>query len=85
MWFHKLNHPLFFFAVIAQSKDSKNHKDRNHMEWIYHLIRKIVRHGDVIITKVALANNLGDSFNKALTSSVFHLHVDRMWVRYDIL
>ena len=71
--------------VVAQSKDPRNHMGKNHIERKYHLIREIVRCGDVVVTKVASADNLADPFTKALTSNVFQLHVDKMGIRCDIL
>ena len=58
---------------------------KKHIEQKYHLIREIVRRGDVVVTKVASADNLADPFTNALTSNIFQLHVDRMGVRCDIL
>ena len=86
-------------GAIAQSKDLKNHKGEKHIEWKYHITGEIVRRRDVILTKVALVDNLADvvvtnvasvdnlvdPFTKALTSNVFQFHVDRMGVRCDIL
>ena len=71
-------------GVVVQSKNSKNHKGGKHIERKYHFIRETLRRVDIIVTKVALTDNLENSFTKALTSSVFHLHVDRMGVRCDI-
>ena len=71
--------------IVSQSQDPRNHKGGKHIEHKYHLIREIVRHEYVIVTKVFSADNLADPFTKALTSSVFHLHVDMMCVRCNIL
>ena len=72
-------------GVVAQSKDPRNHKGGKYIEWKYHLIREIVRHENVIVTKVTFVDNLTDPFTKALTFSTFQLHVDRMGVRCNIL
>ena len=62
-----------------------NHKGGNHIKREYNHVREIVQRKDVIVTKVASADNLTDPFTKALTSNVFQLHVDKMDVRCDIL
>ena len=72
-------------GVVVQSIDPKNHKGGKHIERKYHLIREIVQHEDVVVTMIASADNLVDPFTKALTSNIFHRHVDRMVIRYDIL
>ena len=53
-------------AVVAQSKDPRNHKKGKHIERKYHIIRDIVARGDVVVAKIESANNLVDPFTKAL-------------------
>ena len=72
-------------GAVAQSKDLRNQKGEKNIEKKYHLIREIVQRGDIVVIKVASADNLADPFTKALTSNVFQLHVDSMGVRCEIL
>jgi hypothetical protein len=53
-------------GVVAQSKEPRNHKRGKHIERKYHLIREIVVCGDVIVAKIASAENLADPFTKTL-------------------
>ena len=55
----------------AQSKDPKNHKKGKHIERKYHIIRDIVTRGDVVVAKIESANDLADSFTKALPQRTF--------------
>ena len=42
-------------GVVAQSKDPRNHKKGKHIERMYHIIRDIVTHGDVVVEKIESA------------------------------
>ena len=53
-------------GAVAQSKEPRNHGKGKHVERRYHLIRDIVQHGDVTVTKIATVDNLVDPFTKAL-------------------
>ena len=53
-------------GAVAQSKESRNHEKGNNVERKYHLIRDMVQHGDVTVTKIATVDNLADPFTKAL-------------------
>ena len=57
--------------LLFNLKIPKNHKGERHIEQKYHLIREIVRRGDVIVIKVASVDNLADPFTKALTFNIF--------------
>ena len=61
-------------GAVANSKEPRSHKRGKHIERKYHLIREIVQRGDVIVTKIASANNLADPFTKTLTTNVFTGH-----------
>ena len=67
---------IFYFdnnGTVAQSKYHINHKSGKHIKRKYHLIRQIVRRVDVVVTKIASAENLADSFIKFLTSNILYL------------
>ena len=71
-------------GAVAQSKEPRNHKGGKHIERKYHLIREIGKRGDVLVTKIASAENLADPFTKALPAKAFEYHVDRMGVRCNV-
>ena len=58
-------------GVVAQSKEPRNHKRGKHIECKYQLIREIVVCGDVIVAKIASAENLADPFTKTLPQRTF--------------
>ena len=66
---------------VAQSKEPRNHGRGKHVERKYHLIREIVQKGDVLVTKIATADNLADPFMKALFAKVFDRHMDSISIR----
>ncbi|MCQ7013088.1 hypothetical protein M9Y11_19915, partial [Clostridioides difficile] len=57
------------------------HKASKHIERKYHLIREIVKREDVVVTKIASADNLADPFTKTLTAKAFDGHVEGMGIR----
>jgi hypothetical protein len=62
-----VQYPIALFCdnsgVVAQSKESKNHKRRKHIEHKYHLIREIVTCGDVVVVKIASTEKSGKPFH----------------------
>ena len=68
-------------GAVAQSKDPRNHKKGKHIERKYYIIQDIVAIGDVVVAKIKSANNLADSFIKALPQRTFESHLERMGVR----
>ena len=67
-------------GAVANSKEPRTHKKGKHIELKYHLIRDIVQR-DVVVTKIALADNLADSFTKSLPAKTFDRHVEGMGMR----
>ena len=68
-------------GAVAQSKDPRNHKKGKYIERKYHIIQDIIARGDVVVAKIDSANNLADSFTKALPQRTFESHLERMKVR----
>ena len=68
-------------GAVAQSKESRYHKKQKHIERKYHLIRDIIKRGDMVVTKIALEENLANPFSKTLPVQVFEKHVDYMGVK----
>ena len=68
-------------GAVANSKEPRTHKKGKHIERKYHMIRDIVQRGDVVVTKIALADNLANPFTKSLPAKTFDGHVEGMRVR----
>ena len=79
------SHPITLFCnnneAVAQSKNPRNHKKGKHIERKYHIIRDIVARGNIVVAKIDNANNLVDSFTKALLQRIFESHLEGMWVK----
>ncbi|XP_059663617.1 secreted RxLR effector protein 161-like [Cornus florida] len=66
-------------AAITQTKDPKFHKGTRHIQRKYHVVRDIVKQGDILVAKIHLA----DPFIKALPIKMFDRHMENMRVRCD--
>ncbi|KAK6115898.1 hypothetical protein DH2020_008167 [Rehmannia glutinosa] len=51
-----------------------------HIERKYHLVRDIVQRGDVLVSKIASAENLAEPFTKSLPTRSFEGHIESMGV-----
>ena len=73
-----MDKPIIFYCdnsgAVANSKEQRSHKRAKHIERKYHLIRKIVHRGDVIIQKIESTNNHADLFTKTLLATSFDSH-----------
>ena len=49
-------------GAVANAKEPRSHKRGKHIERKYHLLREIVRRGDVKVSQIALEDNLVDPF-----------------------
>ena len=67
--------------VVANSKEPRSHKRREHIERKYHLIRDIVHRGDVAVMKIASQDNLADPFTKTLPTKSFEGHLSGMGLK----
>ena len=68
-------------GAVANSKEPRAHKASKHIERKYHLIREIVKRGDVAVAKIASEDNLADPFTKALPAKAHDKHVEGMRIR----
>ena len=66
---------------VAQSKELKNHKSHKHIERKYHIIREIMQHGEIKVTKIATTDNAIDPFTKAITRMTLNQHLESMGIR----
>lgn len=82
----KMNEPVQLHCdntgAIANSKEPRSHKRGKHIERKYHLIREIVRRGDVAVMKISTLDNIADPMTKGLSEHVFMKHVGGMGLRY---
>ena len=67
--------------VAANAKEPRAHSKDKHIERKYHLIREIVRRGDVVVTKIASKDNLANTFTKCLPTKVFEGHLEGLGIR----
>ena len=68
-------------GAVANLKEPRTHKKGMHIRHKYHLIRDVVKRGDVVVTKIASANNLTNPFTKSLPAKTLDRHVEGMGVR----
>ena len=70
--------------AVVNSKEPRAHKASKHIERKYHLIRDIVKRGEVVVAKIASEDNLADPFTKALPEKAFDRHVEGMRIRCKV-
>ena len=69
-------------GAIALAKEPRSHQKSKHIERRYHIIRELVGKGDVIVQKVALANNVADPLIRALIHLQLDRHLEKMSLKY---
>ena len=68
-------------GAIAQAKEPRNHHKVRHIDRKYHLIRKIVKNGDVELCKIHTDANVADPLTKPLPQPKHEGHVRAMGIR----
>ncbi|KAA0037542.1 gag/pol protein [Cucumis melo var. makuwa] len=68
-------------GAVANSQEPRSHKRGKHIERKYHLIRKIVHRGDVVVTQISFEQNIADPFTISLTTKVFEDHLQNLCLR----
>ena len=68
-------------GAVANSKEPRAHKASKHIERKYHVIREIVKRGDITVTKIASLDNLADPLTKTLPTKIFEKHVEGLGLR----
>ncbi|PKI45910.1 hypothetical protein CRG98_033709 [Punica granatum] len=66
----------------SKAKESRSHQKSKHIEKRYHIIREIIRRGDVTVQKVASADNIADPLTKAMMQQQLEKHLEKMGLRY---
>ena len=83
---HSVKSPIILYCdntgAVANAKEPRMHKKGKHIQRKYHLIREIVQKGDIIVTKIASADNLADPCMKSLPAKGFDRHVEGMGLKY---
>ena len=66
----EIPHPMLLYCdnteAIAQAKGPRSHKKFKHILRCFHLVREIIKRGDVIIERVDTKNNIADPFTKVI-------------------
>ena len=76
--------PLYYDndGAIALVKEPKSHQKSKHIERHFHIIRELIGKGDIVMQKVASADNVTDPLTKALTQLQLDRHLKKMSLRY---
>lgn len=72
----------YFVTTMERLHNLRNHRRWKYIERKYHIIRKIVSQGDVVVSKIPSAKNLEDPFTKTLPQMIFESHLEEMIVKY---
>ncbi|XP_073133292.1 uncharacterized protein [Henckelia pumila] len=65
-------------GAVAQAKKPRSHHRSKHILRRFHIIREIVGRGDIIVERVASANNLADPLTKPLPGPLFEKYRESM-------
>jgi hypothetical protein len=68
-------------GAIAQAKEPRNHQRNKHVLRKFHLIREIVRRGDIKICKVHIDLNVADPLTKSVPQPKHEEHMRAMSIR----
>jgi hypothetical protein len=84
--FPSVSSPLDLYCnnngAIAQVKEPRNNQKNKHELRKFHLIREIVRRGDIKICKVHTNLNVADPLTKPLPQPKHEAHMRAMGIRY---
>ena len=69
-------------GAIALANESRSHKKFKYIERHFYIIRELVGKGDIVMQKVASANNVVDPLTKALMQLQLDRHLEKMGLRY---
>ena len=71
-------------GAIAQAKEPISHQRSKHILRHYHLIREIIKRGDVKIHRVPTNDNVADPLTKPLPQPKHESHVRSMGISFTI-
>ena len=69
-------------GAMAQVKEPRSHQKSKHILSGFHLIRKIIARGDVVMERVPSTNNVADPLTMPLAQEVFEHHCICMGLMY---
>jgi len=69
-------------GTITQAKEPRSHQKSKHIQRRYHLIREIIKRGDVKICKVPTLDNVTDPLTKALAQQKHDGHTRSMGIGF---
>ncbi|PKI43663.1 hypothetical protein CRG98_035947 [Punica granatum] len=69
-------------GAIVQAKEPRSHQKSKRIERRYHIIREIIRRGDLAVQKVASADNVADPLKKAMMQHQLEKYLEKMGLRY---
>jgi hypothetical protein len=69
-------------GAIAQAKEPRSHQKSKHVLRRYHLIREIIKRGDVKVCKVDTEANMADSLTKPLSQAKHTMLTSGMGIRF---
>ena len=69
-------------GAIALAKEPRSHQKSKHIERHFHIIRELIGKGDIVMQKVASADNVADPLTKALTQLQLDRHLEKIDLRY---
>ena len=79
-------YPISIFCdntgAIAQAKEPRAHQKSKHIQRKYHILREFVGAGEIIVQKVASADNVADPLTKAMTQKQLDHHLEKMGIKY---
>ena len=64
------------------AKEPRSHQKSKYIKRRYHIIRELVGKGNVLMQKVASADNVADPLTKALTQLQLDRHLEKMDLGY---
>ena len=65
------------------AKESRSHQKSKHIERHFHIIRELIRKGDIVMQKVASTDNVAEPLTKALMQLQLDRHLEKMSLRYS--
>jgi hypothetical protein len=68
--------------AIAQAKEPRSYQKSKHVLRRYHLIREIIKRGDVKVCKVDTEANTADPLKKTLSQAKHTMHTSGMGIRF---
>jgi hypothetical protein len=68
-------------SAIANVKEPRSHKNSNHIQLRFHIIREYVKKGDIVVSKVHTDLNVADPLTKQLPREKHEKHLEAMGVK----